>query len=739
MKTVRLKIGGMHCAACSAALQRALNKKEGVTTATVNIATEIAVIDYDEKKIGMSQIETAVKKCGFYIARNESDIARERKMLRIRLIVSACITIPLFYIAMGPMLFAGAPLPAFLEHPLAMAITQGLFALASMIVGANFYRNGTRALLRGAPNMDSLITVSTVAAFLFSLYSTVTIALGDTHGVHRLYFESCGMIITLILLGKNLEASAKNKTADAIRRLTDLSPKTATVLDGDTEKVVPAESLQVGDTILVRPGEQIPVDGVVIAGETSVDESMLTGESIPVDKSVGDPLSGATINKNGTVRMRAEKVGRDTALAQIITLIENAQNTKAPIARLADKISGIFVPTVLTVGLLAAIGWGIGGKDISFCINVFVSVLVIACPCALGLATPTSIMVGTGKAARNGVLFKNAQAIERIHDVKHIVFDKTGTLTEGKPRVTAVYTLGNEEEAITLAAAAESLSEHPLARAVVDYAADRALPEVQGFEAVTGSGIKALADGKEILIGKAEYLLASKIDLSALTAHADAFEADGNTVIYLAINGVACAVFAIADTLRHDSARALALLQKKGITCHMLTGDSESTARALAKQAGLDPAHVTARALPGDKAAVIENLRKSGVTLMVGDGINDAPALTAADVGIAIGGGTDVAVESADVVLVKNSLFDVVRAVNIGKATIRNVRQNLFWAFIYNTIGIPIAAGVLHLFGGPLLSPMIAAAAMSLSSVSVVTNALRLNIVNTDKEIKDQA
>jgi Cu+-exporting ATPase len=458
-----------------------------------------------------------------------------------------------------------------------------------------------------------------------------------------------------------------------------------------------------------------------------------------VDKSVGDPLSGATINKNGTVRMRAEKVGRDTALAQIITLIENAQNTKAPIARLADKISGIFVPTVLTVGLLAAIGWGIGGKDISFCINVFVSVLVIACPCALGLATPTSIMVGTGKAARNGVLFKNAQAIERIHDVKHIVFDKTGTLTEGKPRVTAVYTLDNTEEAITLAAAAESLSEHPLARAVVDYAADRALPEVQGFETVTGSGIKATANGQEILIGKAEYLLASNINLSALTERADAFEADGNTVIYLAIDGVACAVFAIADTLRFDSARALALLQKKGITCHMLTGDSESTARALAKQAGLDPAHVTARALPGDKAAVIENLRKSGVTLMVGDGINDAPALTAADVGIAIGGGTDVAVESADVVLVKNSLFDVVHAVNIGKATIRNVRQNLFWAFIYNTIGIPIAAGVLHLFGGPLLSPMIAAAAMSLSSVSVVTNALRLNIVNTDKEIKDQA
>ena len=423
-------------------------------------------------------------------------------------------------------------------------------------------------------------------------------------------------------------------------------------------------------------------------------------------------------------------------MAQIITLIENAQNTKAPIARLADKISGIFVPAVLAIGLLAAIGWGIGGQDISFCINVFVSVLVIACPCALGLATPTSIMVGTGKAAKNGVLFKNAQAIERIHGVTHIVFDKTGTLTLGQPRVTAVYTLGEEERLVALAAAAESLSEHPLARAIVEYADGRELPVVEGFTAVTGHGIEATSCDQSIHIGKAEYLTGKDIDITELTPKAATFEENGNTVIYLAVDGVACAVFAIADTLRPDSAPALALLQKQGITCHMLTGDSEPTARALAKQAGLNPDHVIARALPEDKAAVIENLRKTGVTVMVGDGINDAPALTAADVGIAIGGGTDVAVESADVVLVKNSLYDVVRAVNIGKATMRNVRQNLFWAFIYNTIGIPIAAGLLHVFGGPLLSPMIAAAAMSLSSVSVVTNALRLNIVNTEKGIE---
>lgn len=736
MKTVRLKIGGMHCAACSSALQRALNKKDGITQATVNIATEIAVVTYDDKRISMADIETAVKKCGFYIARNESDIARERKVLRWRLIISICISLPLFYIAMGPMLIPSAPLPSFLQEALWMAITQGVLALASMIVGSNFYRNGIRAILRGAPNMDSLITVSTIAAFLFSLYSTVAIALGDAHSAHRLYFESCGMIITLILVGKNLEASAKDKTANAIRRLTDLSPKTATKLDGDTETVVPVEQLRVGDIILVRPGEQIPVDGVVIAGETSVDESMLTGESIPVDKTVGDTLSGATLNKNGTVRMQAQKVGRDTALAQIITLIENAQNTKAPIARLADKISGIFVPTVLAIGLVAAVAWGIGGKDLSFCINVFVSVLVIACPCALGLATPTSIMVGTGKAAKSGVLFKNAQAIERIHDVKHIVFDKTGTLTQGKPRVTGLYALGEEDRLIAVAAATESLSEHPLARAIVDYAAEKELPAVEGFTAVTGHGIEATCNGQSVLIGKAEFLTQKSVDISRLADKAAAFEADGNTVIYLAIDSVACAVFAIADTLRPDSAHALALLQKQGIICHMLTGDSESTARALAKQAGLDPDAVIARALPADKAGVIEKLQQTGVTVMVGDGINDAPALTAADVGIAIGGGTDVAVESADVVLVKNSLYDVVRAVNVGKATMRNVRQNLFWAFIYNTIGIPIAAGLLHLFGGPLLSPMIAAAAMSLSSVSVVTNALRLNIVNTEKGIE---
>ena len=736
MKTVRLKIGGMHCAACSSALQRALDKKDGITHATVNIATEIAVIDYDEKRITMTDIENAVKKCGFFIARNESDLAKERKMLRVRLIVSACITLPLFYIAMGPMVFPAAPLPIFLQQPLTMAITQGILALASMIVGANFYRNGTRALFRGAPNMDSLITISTVAAFLFSLYSTITIALGDAHGAHRLYFESCGMIITLILVGKNLEASAKDKTAGAIRRLTDLSPKTATVLDGDTERIVPVEQLRVGDMILVRPGEQIPVDGVVIAGESSVDESMLTGESIPVDKTKGDLVSGATLNKNGTLRMQAQKVGRDTALAQIITLIENAQNTKAPIARLADTISGIFVPSVLAIGLSSAIAWGIGGKDLSFCINVLVSVLVIACPCALGLATPTSIMVGTGKAAKNGVLFKNAQAIERIHSVKHIVFDKTGTLTLGKPRVTGVYALGDEEPLAALAAAAESLSEHPLARAIVEYASNMQLPAIEGFTAITGHGIEAKSDGKLIQIGKAEYLTGKKIDITQLQEKAAGFEADGNTVIYLAVDGEACAIFAIADTLRPDSRSALAFLQKQGIICHMLTGDSEPTACALARQAGLNPDNVIARALPEDKAAVIEKLRQTGVTVMVGDGINDAPALTAADVGIAIGGGTDVAVESADVVLVKNSLHDVVRAVNIGKATMRNVRQNLFWAFIYNTIGIPIAAGLVHLFGGPLLSPMFAAAAMSLSSVSVVTNALRLNIINTEKGIE---
>ncbi len=743
MKNVRLKIGGMHCAACSASLQRALSRREGVTQAAVNIATELAVVDYDEKKIKISDIEEIVKKSGFFVVRNEGETQRERKRLQVKLIAAACFTLPLFYIAMGPMIFETLPLPAFIApgtHPLAYALTQLIVAAAVMIIGFDFYKRGFSSLFRGAPNMDSLVAVGTAAAFIFSVYSTVLIARGDAHALHGLYFESCAMIITLILLGKMLEANAKNKAADAIRKLSDLSPKTATLLTDAGERAIAVEQIQVGDVLLVRPGEQIAIDGIVLEGATSIDESMLTGESIPVDKAVGDAVTGATLNKNGTVKIRAEKIGRDTALAQIINLIETAQNTKAPIARLADKISGIFVPVVLGIALVAAVAWAIAGKPAEFCLTVFVSVLVIACPCALGLATPTSIMVGSGKGARNGILFKNAQAIERIHGAKNVVFDKTGTLTEGNPRVIDARITGNPERALGLAAGAESASEHPLARAVVEYAAGQGIAPLacEGFEALTGSGIRAFYGGTEILIGKDGLMRERGLFNDEADAAAEQFAKAGATPVLMSVDGEICAVFAIADTLRADSAAAIALLQRRGMNTYMITGDNEMTARALAGAAGIPAENVFARTLPGDKSAIIDQLRRTGVTIMVGDGINDAPALTAADVGMAIGGGTDVALESADVVLIKNRLFDVCRAISIGRATIRNIRQNLFWAFIYNILGIPVAAGALYALGGPLLNPMIAAAAMSLSSVSVVGNALRLNWVRVDPDIVEQ-
>ena len=736
MKTIRYKIGGMHCAACSTALQRAFSRKAGVKSALVNIATEIAAVDYDEKQVTPSELEQVVKKCGFFVVHSEQDLESERAALKRRFILCLCLTLPLFYLSMGPMLF-NAPLPSFLSmhhSPAVYAVVQAVLAGAVMLICHTTYQSGLRNLFRRMPNMDSLIAISTLAAYLFSVYSSVLVFLGDASAVHSLYFESCGMILTLVLLGKNLELRAKRRSADAIRRLIDLSPKTATRLVDGREETVPAETLRPGDLCLVRPGEQIPADGTVVSGKSAVDESMLTGESIPVDKAEGDPVSGATLNAGGSLTVRVERVGRDTALAQIIELIENAQNTKAPIASLADRIAGIFVPTVLTIAALAAIAWAITGRDAAFCLNIFVSVLAIACPCALGLATPTSILVGSGRAAKNGILFKNAAAMERIHDARYVVFDKTGTLTEGKPRVTDCR---GSDEAVARAAALETLSEHPLGQAIAAYAKEKSLslPACSDFSAVTGNGIRGKANGAALLIGKAEFIQAEGVDLAGWKETLDSWEKEGKTALLAAEEGKVSAAFALLDTLRPDAAQAVALLKKRGLIPCLLTGDSAATARALSAAAGIDPENVRARQLPGDKVAAVEELKKKGVVLMVGDGINDAPALTAADVGIAVGSGTDVAVESADVVLMRSSLFDVVRACSIGRATIRNVRQNLFWAFLYNTIGIPVAAGLLALFGGPLLSPMLAAAAMSLSSVSVVTNALRLNIVRLDRDI----
>lgn len=739
MTSLRLKIGGMHCAACAVGLQKALLRNDAVSSAAVNIATEIAAVEFDDKRISYADIESIVKKAGFYVVRDENDAKNELKSLQKSLIVSAVFAIPLFYIAMGPMIGSGLPLPAFLHPdtaPLAYALTQLCLAIPVLIAGFDFYKRGYRNLFRLAPNMDSLIAVGTTAAFLYSLYSTIQLLLGDTHAVHRLYYESTAIIITLVLLGKTFEARSKGRTAGAIKELLDLTPKTAVVLRDGKEVEIPVEQVVVGDIVSVKPGEQIAVDGVVVEGQSAVDESMLTGESMPVDKTVGDAVTGATINKNGFLRVEARKIGRDTALSQIIRAIEEAQNTKAPIARTADKVAGVFVPVVMGIALLAAVAWALAGKDLAFCLTVFIAVLVIACPCALGLATPTSIMVGTGKGAKNGILFKNAQALETIHKLDNIVFDKTGTITEGRPQVTDVAAFGMDEAAlVSLTAAAEKKSEHPLGAAIVEYAARTGAEqaEAESFASVTGNGIRAIVRGKTVLVGKAGFLRDNGVDVAPAAQTLEAYAGEGKTPILTAVDGTLAGVIALADVIKPDSAEAIRKLTQAGVRVYMLTGDNRTTALALAKQAGIAPEHVIAEVLPTEKAEKVKALQAEGTTAMVGDGINDAPALTQADIGIAIGNGTDIAIEAADVVLVKNSLMDVYRAVRLGKLTIRNIYQNLFWAFIYNSLGIPIAAGLLYLFGGPLLNPMLAAAAMSLSSISVVTNALRLNLLKIDK------
>ena len=743
MTSLRLKIGGMHCAACAVGLQKALLRNDAVSSASVNIATEIAAVEFDDKRIRYADIEAIVKKAGFYVVRDENDAKNEAKSLQRSLIISAVFAIPLFYIAMGPMIGTGLPLPAFLHPdtaPLAYALTQLCLAVPVLIAGFGFYKRGYRNLFRLAPNMDSLIAVGTTAAFLYSLYSTVQLLLGDTHAVHRLYYESTAIIITLVLLGKTFEARSKGRTAGAIKELLDLTPKTAVVLRDGKEVEIPVEQVAVGDIISVRPGEQIAVDGVVVEGQSAVDESMLTGESMPVDKAAGDTVTGATINKNGFLRVEARKIGRDTALSQIIRAIEEAQNTKAPIARTADKVAGVFVPVVMGIALLAAVAWALAGKDLAFCLTVFIAVLVIACPCALGLATPTSIMVGTGKGAKNGILFKNAQALETIHKLDNIVFDKTGTITEGRPRVTDVACFGMEEaELVALTAAAEQKSEHPLGAAIVEYAAQTgaAAKEAETFESVTGNGIRAEVDGRTVLVGKAGFLRGCGVDVTPAAQTLETYAGEGKTPILTAVDGVLAGVIALADVIKPDSAEAIRKLTEAGVSVYMLTGDNRTTALALAKQAGIAPERVIAEVLPTDKAEKVKALQAEGTTAMVGDGINDAPALTQADIGIAIGNGTDIAIEAADVVLVKNSLMDVYRAVRLGRLTIRNIYQNLFWAFIYNSLGIPIAAGLLYLFGGPLLNPMLAAAAMSLSSISVVTNALRLRFFKPKNAVAD--
>lgn len=739
IKEIIIPVGGMTCSSCAAAIEKATTKLPGVELASVNFATEKLNIKYDPGQLRISEIKQAIVKAGYQPLEIEttqqvdSDKLRkenEIKTLWKKFIVSLVFSTPLLYIAMGGML--RWPLPLFLapmDYPLLYALVEVALVIPVVIAGYRFYTVGFTAIWRRHPNMDSLIAMGTSAAILYSIYSIYRISNGDFQFVEDLYFETAGVIITLILLGKSLEAVSKGRTSEAIKKLMGLAPKTAIVLHGDQEIEIPIEEVEVGDIIVVKPGSKIPVDGEIIEGHTSVDESMLTGESMPVEKSKGDKVIGASINKNGSIKFQATRIGSDTALAQIIKLVEDAQGSKAPIAHLADVVSGYFVPVVFVIATLSALFWYISGESEVFSLTIFIAVLVIACPCALGLATPTAIMVGTGKGAENGVLIKGGEALEITHKIKTIIFDKTGTITEGKPQVTDIVVSSSidSNELLRLAASAEKGSEHPLGDAIVKGAEklNLALKSVEYFQAIPGHGIQVTIEGQILYLGNKKLMNEKSIDLSLYITHADRLAEEGKTPMYIAIDNQLKGLIAVADVMKPSSLAAIKTLHDMGIEVAMITGDNRKTAEAIAKQVGID--RVLAEVLPQDKANEVKKLQSEGKKVaMVGDGINDAPALAQADIGIAIGSGTDVAMESADIVLMRSDLMDVPTALQLSKSTIRNIKQNLFWAFAYNVAGIPVAAGLLYAFGGPKLNPIIAAAAMSLSSVSVLTNALRL-------------
>jgi len=755
-----LNIGGMSCVVCAQRVEKAVGELAGVENASVNFASEKATFDYDPEQVGLDDIRDAVKKAGYKALdaagagaadEDRARKAQEIKTLRTKFIISGAFALPLLYIAMVPMLTKygiNLPFPSGLnpmEHSLIYALIELVLVLPVIGVGYKFYTIGVRALWQRSPNMDSLIAIGTAAAVLYSLYNTVQIIRGNSMAVEALYYETAGVIITLILLGKFLEAVSKGRTGEAIKKLMGLAPKTAIIIRDGAEQEIPIEDVKIGDIIIVKPGAKIPVDGTVIDGHTAIDESMLTGESMPVDKEEGGAVYAATINTTGSIKFRADKIGADTALAQIIKLVEDAQGSKAPIAALADKVAGVFVPIVCLIALASAIAWFFGtGLDIKFALTIFISVLVIACPCALGLATPTAIMVGTGKGAENGILIKSGEALETAHKIQTIVFDKTGTITEGKPTVTDVLTVEgiDADELLRVAASAEKSSEHPLGQAIAWDAEEKGLElqQADSFNSITGFGIEAQIGGREILAGNRKLMDERAIPISgaissgtistsknpAMDDAAGLLAEQGKTPIYVAADGRLMGIVAVADVVKPSSKSAIESLHGMGIEVAMITGDNAKTAAAIAAQVGID--RILAEVLPQDKSEEIKKLQGEGRNVaMVGDGINDAPALVQADIGIAIGSGTDVAMESADIVLMRSDLMDVPTAIELSRRTMRNIKQNLFWAFGYNVIGIPIAAGILHLlWNGPLLSPMFAAAAMSLSSVSVLTNALRL-------------
>ena len=742
MKKEEFALEGLQCAGCVSTVEKVVRDLPGVKEANVNLATEKMMVQFNPKEADVQKIMETVSLAGYQaiLINDEEDVLEKTAMkkekqlqsLKVRAWVSGVFAIVLLYIAMGEMI--GLPLPQILqpmEHPIVFSVTQLILVTPILWVGRSYFVNGFKALIRKHPNMDSLVALGTSAAILYSVWSTIRILSGEYHYVMHLYVESAAVILAFITVGKYFETLTKGRTSQAIQSLVALSPKVATVIRDGKEVEVPVEELQVGEVVFVRPGEKIPVDGVILSGESFVDESMITGESVPVFKKEGSKVVGATLNTTGSFQVEVSQVGKDTTLSQIIRLVEEAQGSKAPIAAIADRVAGIFVPIVMGLSLLAGLYWGlIGGESFEFVVTVMISVLVIACPCALGLATPTAIMVGTGFGAKRGILIKSSAALEEAGHVGVVLLDKTGTITNGKPKVVDIQVFNDysTEEVLKIAASIEKHSEHPLGKAIVEEAEKQefdVLP-IEQFQSISGMGIQGIVDGKEVLLGNHLLLQNQGIAVDEFNAVIDGVASKGQTAMFVAIQKQVAGIIVVADTIKATSKEAIQQMKALGLQVRMVTGDHEKTAKAIANEVGIET--VYSQVLPNEKASVVQQLLDEGYQVaMVGDGINDAPALAKATVGIAIGSGVDVAIETADMVMIQDDLRLVAKTIQLSKMTMMTIKENLFWAFIYNVIGIPVAMGVLHFFGGPLLSPMIAGAAMSFSSVSVVLNALRLN------------
>lgn len=742
MKKEEFALEGLQCAGCVSTVEKVVRDLPGVKEANVNLATEKMMVQFNPKEADVQKIMETVSLAGYQaiLINDEEDvlektaIKKEKQLqsLKVRAWVSGVFAIVLLYIAMGEMI--GLPLPQILqpmEHPIVFSVTQLILVTPILWVGRSYFVNGFKALIRKHPNMDSLVALGTSAAILYSVWSTIRILSGEYHYVMHLYVESAAVILAFITVGKYFETLTKGRTSQAIQSLVALSPKVATVIRDGKEVEVPVEELQIGEVVFVRPGEKIPVDGVIISGESFVDESMITGESVPVFKKEGSKVVGATLNTTGSFQVEVSQVGKDTTLSQIIRLVEEAQGSKAPIAAIADRVAGIFVPIVMGLSLLAGLYWGlIGGESFEFVVTVMISVLVIACPCALGLATPTAIMVGTGFGAKRGILIKSSAALEEAGHVGVVLLDKTGTITNGKPKVVDIQVFNDysKEEVLKIAASIEKHSEHPLGKAIVEEAEKQefdVLP-IEQFQSISGMGIQGVVDGKEVLLGNHLLLQNQGIVVDDFNTVIDKVASKGQTAMFVVIQKQVAGIIVVADTIKATSKEAIQQMKALGLQVRMVTGDHEKTAKAIANEIGIET--VYSQVLPNEKASVVQQLLDEGYQVaMVGDGINDAPALAKATVGIAIGSGVDVAIETADMVMMQDDLRLVAKTIQLSKMTMMTIKENLFWAFIYNVIGIPVAMGVLHFFGGPLLSPMIAGAAMSFSSVSVVLNALRLN------------